>query len=83
MGERAWYGAIQWRIFRLLPPHKHDEPFVPYALAVVDMEAGIRLVGQMVDKPEEAKVGSQVELVIDAIYHEDGKAFTSWKFKQL
>lgn len=65
------------------PPHKHDEPFVPYALAVVDMEAGIRLVGQMVDKPEEAKVGSQVELVIDAIYHEDGKAFTSWKFKQL
>lgn len=65
------------------PPHKYDEPFKPYVVGVVDMEKGLRLIGQMVDEIEEVKIGAEVELVIDTLYHEDGKAFTSWKFKQL
>jgi hypothetical protein len=28
-------------------------------------------------------VGAAVELVIGALYHEDGSTFTSWKFRQL
>jgi hypothetical protein len=27
------------------------------------------------------KVGAKVELVIDTLYHEEDKAFASWKFK--
>jgi uncharacterized OB-fold protein len=47
------------------------------------MECGLRLIGQMVEKAEDVKVGAHVELVIDTLYHEDDKAFTSWKFKQI
>lgn len=65
------------------PPHKFDKPFVPYAIGVVDLDAGLRLIGQMVDKPEDVRVDSRIELVIDTIYHEEGKAYTSWKFKQI
>ncbi|MBM5810507.1 MAG: benzoylsuccinyl-CoA thiolase [Gammaproteobacteria bacterium] len=63
------------------PPHKYDQPFRPYAIAVVDLASGLRLVGQMVDPPEAVTVGAAVELVIDTLYHEQGKAFTTWKFK--
>ncbi|MDH4053714.1 MAG: OB-fold domain-containing protein [Rubrivivax sp.] len=65
------------------PPHKFDQPFKSYAMGVVDMECGLRLIGQMVDEAAAVKIGSAVELVIDTLYHEDGKAFTTWKFKQL
>lgn len=65
------------------PPHKYDKPFVPYAIGVVDLDCGLRMIGQMVDQPASLKVDARVELVIDTLYHEDGKAFTSWKFRQL
>ncbi len=65
------------------PPHIFDKPFVSYAMGVVDLDCGVRLIGQMVDKPAEVKVDSRVELVIDALYHQDGKEFTTWKFKQI
>ena len=36
------------------------------------------VVGLLVIYP---RVGARVDLVIDPIYHRDGKAFTSWKFR--
>jgi hypothetical protein len=49
---------------------------------VVDLENGLRLVGQMVDPPEAVtRSMPSVELVVDALYHEEDKTFTSWKFK--
>ncbi|MCC4118254.1 OB-fold domain-containing protein [Aromatoleum toluclasticum] len=65
------------------PPHRYDKPFVPYAIGVVDLDSGLRVVGQMVDPVEFMQVGSRVRLVIEPIHHEDGRAFTSWKFKLL
>lgn len=65
------------------PPHKYDEPFTPYAMGVVDLECGLRLIGQMVDKPDCVSVGATVELLIDTLYHEGDSAFTTWKFKQM
>ena len=65
------------------PPHKFDKPFAPYAIGVVDMECGLRLIGQMVEKAEDVKVNARVELVIDTLYHEDDTAFSSWKFRQI
>ena len=50
---------------------------------MVDLDCGLRMIGQMVDQPASLKVDARVELVIDTLYHEDGKAFTSWKFRQL
>ena len=63
------------------PPHKFDKPFKPYVIGVVDMENGLRIVGQLVDPLEKVQVGAKVELVIAPVYHEDDKAYTSWKFK--
>ena len=65
------------------PPHKFDEPFKPYVIAVVDLDNGLRMVGQMVDPLEAVHVGARVELVIDALYHEDGREYTTWKFKRV
>ena len=62
-------------------PHKYDKPFRPYAIGVVDLASGLRLVGQIVDPPEAVTVGAAVELVIKPLYLEGGKAFTTWKFK--
>ncbi|MBI4984050.1 MAG: OB-fold domain-containing protein [Rhodocyclales bacterium] len=62
-------------------PFKCDPPFKPYVIAVVDLENGLRIVGQMMNEFEEMKVGALVELVIDTLYHEGDVARTTWKFK--
>lgn len=62
-------------------PHKFDAPFRPYVIGVVDLDEGLRVVGQMAGDVVGMRVGARVELVVDPVYHEDGKAFTSWKFR--
>lgn len=80
-------GGVLWSYsvadFAPPPPHKYDKPFKPYVIGVVDMANGLRLVGQMVDELEQVAIGAPVELVIDTLYHEDDKAYTTWKFKQV
>jgi uncharacterized OB-fold protein len=66
------------------PPARFDEPYVPYALGVVDLvEDGLRVVGRMdVADPAELAAGDAVELVVAALYHdEDGTAQLSWMFR--
>lgn len=65
------------------PPHRFDEPFRPYVIGVVDLDAGLRVVGQMVGPVQDMKVGARVELVVEPIFHDGGKAFTSWKFRRI
>ena len=65
------------------PPHRYDEPFKPYVIGVVDLDAGLRVVGQMIDSASEVAVGCRVELVIAPLFHEGDKAVTSWKFKRI
>lgn len=63
------------------PPHKFDPPFKPYLIGVVDLDNGLRLVGQICGPVDAIKVGAPVELVIDTLYHEGETARTTWKFK--
>ncbi len=65
------------------PPAKYDEPYRPYALSVVDLTDGLRVVGRMaVDDLEMVQVGGQVELVLEPICHEeDGTEQISWMFR--
>ena len=65
------------------PPHRYDEPVKPYVIGVVDLDAGLRVVGQMVDGASEVAVGCRVELVIAPLFHEGDRAVTSWKFKRI
>lgn len=64
-------------------PVKFDEPYTPFAMGVVDMEDGLRVLGRIaVDDPTEAECGMPVELIIDTLAHdENGNELVSWKFK--
>lgn len=80
-------GGVLWSYsvadFPPPPPHKYDLPFQPYVIGVVDMDDGLRVVAQLVDSLDAMRVGARVELMIEPICHENGKALTSWKFKLL
>jgi len=65
------------------PPAKFDKPYQPYAMGVVDLDDGLRVLGRMTSNdPRSVQVGARVELVIDALSHDDdGNEIVSWKFK--
>lgn len=62
------------------------EYFVPYVLAIVELEEGARITGQVVDTdPESVKIGQEVELVFRKIYEDnpDGLITYGFKFRQV
>lgn len=77
----VWSSSIQ--NYPPPPPARYDEPYVPYALGVVDLDDGLRVVGRMaVDDPSSVSVGDRVELVIEALCHQDdGSEPVSWMFR--
>jgi uncharacterized OB-fold protein len=64
-------------------PARYEEPYTPYALGVVDLAEGLRIVGRIsTDRPEDLKIGTRVELVLEGFYHEeDGSEVITWKFR--
>jgi uncharacterized OB-fold protein len=66
------------------PPifHKPD-PFVPYALGLIELPEGIRVtsvIGQEYDQ-NNLKVGMDMEMVVDKLYEDkDGNEVLSWRF---
>lgn len=66
------------------PPARYDEPFEPYALCVVDLDDGLRVVGRMAADDAGLEVGSKVELALGPICHEDdGTEVISWMFRSV
>lgn len=78
---RLWSYSIQ--AYPSPPPAVYDEPYVPYALGVVDLDDGIRVVGRMdVGDPASLEVDQPVELVLAPLSHdEDGGELISWMFR--
>jgi uncharacterized OB-fold protein len=78
---RLWSCAVQ--IYPPPPPVRYDEPYMPYALGLVDLPDGLRLLGRIqTDDPERLQIGAEVELILDAIYHDDGgDEVITWKFR--
>ena len=65
------------------PPAKYDEPYQPYAIGLVDLDCGLRVMGRLstVD-PASIEPGVKVDLVLEPLYHEeDGTEVLTWKFK--
>ncbi len=64
-------------------PAVYDDPYEPYALAVVDLDDGLRVVGRMESSdPEAVEVGGRVEVVLGPIGHDgDGTELISWMFR--
>jgi uncharacterized OB-fold protein len=67
------------------PPARYDEPYEPYALGVIDLAEGLRVMSRIAtDDPESVKVGAEVELVLEPMCHEeDGTELITWMFRPL
>ncbi len=66
-------------------PARYEEPYTPYAVGVVDLDEGLRVVARMsVDDPESLQLGVEVELTIEPICRDEaGREVVTWKFKPL
>ena len=78
---KLWSLAIQ--DYPPPPPAKYDEPYKPYAMGVIDLDDGLRVMGRIsADDPHSVEPGVDVELVLEPLYHEaDGTAVITWKFR--
>ena len=65
------------------PPARYDEPYVPYALGLVDLAEGLRVLSRIAtDDPEGLQTGVEVELVLERLYGDvDGNDVITWMFR--
>lgn len=64
------------------PPARYDEPYQPYALGVVDLDDGLRVVGRMTGDGGAPQVGAPVELVLAPLCQEGGgEVLVTWMFR--
>lgn len=76
-----WSWAIQ--NYPPPPPARHDAPYVPYALGLVDLAEGLRVLARLdVDDPARLRAGLPLELVIAPLCRDPrcGELLT-WKFR--
>jgi uncharacterized OB-fold protein len=66
------------------PPYiPATDPYVPFALAAVELPEGLVVLGQVADGfgVADLKVGTQVELVVETLYTDDSGERTIWRWK--
>ena len=67
-------------------PYMSPEPFVPYAIAAVELaEEKIVVLGQLAAgvNVEDVEVGQEVELVVEMLFEDDEAEHMVWKWKPL
>ena len=67
------------------PPVVCVDPFEPFAVGMIDLDEGLRVLGRIVsDTPEAVDVGDPVELVLAPLGNEpSGALVISWQFRPL
>lgn len=67
------------------PPAKYDEPYQPYAIGLIDLDEGLRVLSRIsTDDPEKVTVGAKVELVIEKLYTDtQGNDVSTFKFREV
>jgi uncharacterized protein len=66
------------------PPYVAADPYVPFALAAVELPAErIIVLGQVVPgvSVDDLSVGDEVELVVDTLYEDDEHEYLVWKWR--
>ena len=66
------------------PPYiPATDPYVPFALAAVELPEGIVVLGQLADGygVDDVRVGSEVEVVVETLYTDDSGERTIWRWK--
>jgi uncharacterized OB-fold protein len=64
------------------PPLFRMEPFAPYAIGLVDLPEGLRVLGMLTGcELDEIRIGMPVELVVEALYtDESGRDVLTYKY---
>ncbi|MCC6641434.1 MAG: OB-fold domain-containing protein [Deltaproteobacteria bacterium] len=65
------------------PPAKYDEPYRPYAVGMVDLAEGLRVLGR-IDTPDPSALrgGTPVELSVGHLYRDtEGRDVVTWQFR--
>ncbi|GAA4823117.1 MULTISPECIES: Zn-ribbon domain-containing OB-fold protein [Tomitella] len=59
------------------------DPYVPFALAAVELSEGLVVMGQVADGygVDDLTVGAEVELVVEPLYTDDEGVKTIWRWK--
>jgi uncharacterized OB-fold protein len=67
------------------PPAKYDEPYQPYAMGMVDLDDGLRVLTRFsTDNVDALRPGMPVELVIERLYADaKGNEVLTWKFRPI
>ena len=78
-----WSFAVQY--YAPPAPVKYDDPFVPYAMGVVDLPEGLRVLGRIsIDDLKKVKIGMDVELILERLCgDQDGNEVISWKVRKV
>lgn len=66
------------------PPYiARTDPYVPFALAAVELPEGVVVLGQVADGygVADLKVGAEAELVVETLYVDDEGERTIWRWK--
>ena len=65
------------------PPFRYEGTFAPYAVGLVELEEGLRVVGMMkLDDLTAMRLGMPVELTVDRMgIDEQGREVITWKFR--
>ena len=60
-----------------------SDPYVPFALAAVELPEGLVVLGQVADGygVDDLRVGAPVELVIETVYRDDDGDRSIWRWK--
>jgi len=82
-GPKGKLWSFTFQVFPPPPPAKYDEPFKPYPMGFIDLDDGLRVLGQVaIDDMRKVAVDMPVEMVIAPLYHEEnGDEVVTWKFK--
>ena len=67
------------------PPVVCNDPFEPFAVGMIDLVEGLRVLGRIVsDDPDSVEVGDEVELIIAPLGTDaSGSEVISWQFRPL
>jgi uncharacterized OB-fold protein len=67
------------------PPVVCDDPFQPFAVGMIDLIEGLRVLGRIVsDDPDSVGVGDEVELILAPLgVDESGSEVISWQFRPI
>jgi uncharacterized OB-fold protein len=78
---KLWTYTVQY--YKPPAPARFDDPFAPYGVGFIDLPEGIRVLSMMsTPDPESLRIGMDVELVLEALYHaDDGSEVITWKFR--